>query len=70
MEHPGVSLIGAPTDVGAGTLGARMGPAALRVAGLAGAIAHFMDPAQMGQRVQQDYTRWGQVIRDKGIAND
>ncbi len=41
MEHPGVSLIGAPTDVGAGTLGARMGPAALRVAGLAGAIAHF-----------------------------
>lgn len=36
----------------------------------AGAIAHFMDPAQMGQRVQQDYTRWGQVIRDKGIAND
>ncbi|MGD9775226.1 Bug family tripartite tricarboxylate transporter substrate binding protein [Diaphorobacter sp.] len=36
----------------------------------AGAIAHFMDPAQMGQRVQQDYTRWGQIIRDKGIAND
>ena len=36
----------------------------------AGAIAHFMDPAQMGQRVQQDYTRWGQLIRDKGIATD
>ena len=34
----GVSLIGAPTDIGAGTLGARMGPEALRVAGLAGAL--------------------------------
>ena len=33
-----VSLIGVPTDIGAGTLGARMGPAALRVAGLAGAL--------------------------------
>ena len=37
----GVSLIGVPTDVGAGTLGARMGPAALRVAGVAQAIAQF-----------------------------
>ena len=34
----GVSLIGVPTDVGAGTRGARMGPEALRVAGLAQAI--------------------------------
>ena len=25
----------------------------------AGAIAHFQTPAQLGQRVQQDYTRWG-----------
>ena len=37
----GVSLIGAPTDIGAGTLGARMGPAALRVAGIAQAVAQF-----------------------------
>ena len=36
----GVSLMGVPTDVGAGTLGARMGPDALRVAGLAAALAH------------------------------
>jgi len=36
----------------------------------AGAIANFQDPAQMGQRVQQDYTRWGQLIRDKGIASE
>ncbi|MBK6559264.1 MAG: arginase [Comamonadaceae bacterium] len=37
----GVSLIGAPTDVGASTRGARMGPEALRVAGLAQALARF-----------------------------
>jgi len=34
----GVSLIGVPTDVGAGVRGARMGPEALRVAGLALAL--------------------------------
>jgi len=33
-----VSLIGVPTDVGAGSLGARMGPEAMRVAGLAQAL--------------------------------
>ena len=37
----GVSLIGVPTDIGAGTLGARMGPEALRVDGMAQAIARF-----------------------------
>ncbi|WP_404300456.1 Bug family tripartite tricarboxylate transporter substrate binding protein [Alicycliphilus denitrificans] len=36
----------------------------------AGAIAHFQDPAQMGQRIQSDYQRWGQIIRDKGISQD
>jgi arginase len=35
MGTPKVSLIGAPTDIGAGTRGASMGPEALRVAGLA-----------------------------------
>ena len=39
MSEQQVSLIGAPTDVGAGMLGARMGPEALRVAGIARAIA-------------------------------
>jgi len=34
-----VSLVGAPTDVGAGSAGSRLGPDALRVAGLAEAIA-------------------------------
>jgi arginase len=36
-----VSLIGVPTDIGAGTMGARMGPEALRVASIAQAIAQF-----------------------------
>jgi arginase len=35
---PRISLIGAPTDIGAGTRGASMGPEALRVAGLAAAL--------------------------------
>jgi len=37
----GVSLIGVPTDIGAGMLGARMGPEALRVAGIQQAVAQF-----------------------------
>ncbi|HEY5580844.1 MAG TPA: arginase [Rhodoferax sp.] len=36
-----ISLIGVPTDIGAGMLGARMGPEALRVAGLAQALAQL-----------------------------
>ena len=38
---PRISLIGAPTDVGARTRGGSMGPEALRVAGIAAAIAAF-----------------------------
>lgn len=37
-SYPPISLIGAPTDVGAGDRGASMGPEALRVAGLAEAL--------------------------------
>ena len=36
--NPRVSLIGAPTDIGAGMRGASMGPEALRVAGLAAVL--------------------------------
>jgi arginase len=44
-----VSLIGAPTDVGAGHRGASMGPEALRVAGLAEAlVARGLDVADRG----------------------
>lgn len=38
QQFPPVSLIGAPTDVGAGHRGAAMGPEALRVAGIAEAL--------------------------------
>jgi arginase len=38
-SYPPVSLIGAPTDIGAGHRGALMGPDALRIAGLAEALA-------------------------------
>jgi arginase len=34
LSHPAISLIGAPTDIGAGSRGASMGPEALRVANL------------------------------------
>jgi arginase len=44
-----ISLIGAPTDIGAGSLGARMGPEALRVAGLQAALErHGMQVADRG----------------------
>jgi tripartite-type tricarboxylate transporter receptor subunit TctC len=35
-----------------------------------GAIARFQDPAQLAQRVEQDYTKWGKVIQTKGLAVD
>jgi arginase len=38
-SFPPVSLIGAPTDIGAGHRGARMGPDALRIAGIGEALA-------------------------------
>ena len=39
QRYPPVSIFGVPTDVGAGTRGASMGPEALRVAGLGEALA-------------------------------
>jgi arginase len=42
--HPAIRLIGAPTDIGAGSRGASMGPEAMRVAGLAAALqAHGLN---------------------------
>lgn len=34
----------------------------------AGALANYQSPEQMSQRMQQDYNKWGKVIRDKGIV--
>ncbi|MFP5324891.1 MAG: arginase family protein, partial [Gammaproteobacteria bacterium] len=39
QHHHRITLIGAPTDIGAGARGASMGPEALRVAGIA-AVLH------------------------------
>ena len=73
-----VSLIGAPTDVGAGSLGARMGPEALRVAGLALAIersghkvkdignlagpANPWQPAVNGFRHLSEVVQWNRLL--------
>jgi arginase len=49
MDPRPISLIGAPTDVGASVRGASMGPDALRVAGLAEALrAHGLDVTDLG----------------------
>lgn len=46
---PTVSLIGAPTDIGAGSRGASMGPEALRVAGIQGALeSHGVNVIDLG----------------------
>ena len=80
----GVSLIGVPTDIGAGTLGARMGPEALRVAGVAQAIAQFgldvkdcgnlagpANPWQLavnGFRHLPEVVQWNQLVHEAVYA--
>ncbi|MEO7937767.1 MAG: arginase [Burkholderiaceae bacterium] len=80
----GVSLIGAPTDVGAGMMGARMGPEALRVAGLARAVAQFgidvrdcgnlagppnpWQSAVNGFRHLPEVVAWNQLLHDAVLA--
>ena len=80
----GVSLIGVPTDIGAGTMGARMGPEALRVAGIAQAIAQFgidvkdcgnlfgpanpWQEAVNGFRHLPEVAQWNQTLHDAVYA--
>ncbi|WAC75215.1 arginase [Roseateles sp. SL47] len=75
-----VSLIGAPTDVGAGARGASMGPEALRVAGLVQALrshgADVLDRGNLqgpanpwldpveGYRHLSEVTAWNQAVHD------
>jgi arginase len=75
-----VSLIGAPTDVGASDRGASMGPEALRVAGLGSALAarglHVADlgnligpanpglPASDGYRHLAEVSAWNRLTHD------
>jgi arginase len=80
----GVSLIGVPTDIGAGTLGSRMGPEALRVAGIHQAIAQFglevkdcgnlngpanpWQPAVNGFRHLPEVVQWNQLLHEATYA--
>ena len=75
-----VSLVGAPTDVGAGARGASMGPEALRVAGLERALRergfHVLDrgnlsgpanpwlPPRQGYRHLAEVIAWNQAVHD------
>ena len=82
--RPAVSLIGVPTDVGAGRIGARMGPSALRVAGIVQAMADFgidvrdcgdlhgpdnpEQPAVGGFRHLTEVARWNQLLHEATLA--
>jgi arginase len=79
-----VSLIGAPTDIGAADRGASMGPEALRVAGLAEALAargldvvdrgnvsgpqNPWQPPHRGYRHFDQVVAWNEAVRDAGLA--
>jgi arginase len=81
---PKLSLIGAPTDIGAGDRGAVMGPEALRVAGLVEALrqhgAEVLDrgnlagppnpwlPAAQGYRHLDEVVAWNQGVHDAVLA--
>ncbi|WP_027994628.1 arginase [Simplicispira psychrophila] len=78
MTHPSITLIGAPTDIGASVLGTSMGPDALRIAGIVMALrARGLDvidrgnlggPANPQQGVQDGFrhlieaTAWSQTV--------
>jgi arginase len=79
-----ISLIGAPTDIGAGSLGARMGPEAMRVAGLQAALErHGLQVADRGNlagppnpwlppvdgyRHLAEVVAWNQAVHDATLA--
>jgi arginase len=78
--YPPVTLLGAPTDIGAGHRGAGLGPEALRIAGLAEALhARGIDvvdrgnldgprnpwqPPTDGYRHLPEVTEWNRVVMD------
>lgn len=79
-----VSLIGAPTDIGAGSRGASMGPEALRVAGLPQALAargldvadrgnltgpmNPWQPPRNGYRHLDEVVAWNRTLMDAELA--
>jgi arginase len=80
MQTPRVTLIGAPTDIGAGSRGASMGPEALRVALLQATLeaqgvevvdrgnlngpANPVLPPTSGYRHLPEVTHWCQLVHD------
>jgi len=80
----GISLIGAPTDVGAGTRGASMGPEAMRVAGLQPTLeSHGLQvldrgnlagppnpwlPPEAGYRHLEQVVAWNQAVHEAVFA--
>ena len=82
--NPAISLIGAPTDIGAGARGASMGPEALRVAGLGAALqglglevldrGNLTGPANPwlppvdGYRHLAEVVAWNQAVHDAMLA--
>ena len=83
-RHPPVTLLGAPTDVGAGHRGAGLGPEALRIAGLAEALVargievadrgnldgprNPWTPPNEGYRHLVEVTTWNRVVMDAVTA--
>ena len=66
---PPVTLVGAPTDIGAGHRGSSMGPEALRVAGIEAALRRLgcaiEDRGNIAGPVNPDETTiWCQAVRD------
>jgi arginase len=83
MARP-ITLIGAPTDIGAGSRGASMGPEALRVAGIVGVLqGHGLEvldrgnlagpanpwlPPVDGYRHLAEVIAWNQAVHDAMLA--
>ena len=75
-----VSLIGAPTDVGAGARGASMGPEAIRVAGLSEALhgrgvdvldrGNLIGPSNPWQPPVQGYRHFDEVVAWNRTVHD
>ena len=84
MTRKPIALIGAPTDVGAGTRGASMGPEAMRVAGIAATLESYglevLDrgnlagpanpwlPPVDGYRHLNEVVAWNQAVHDAMYA--
>src|SRR4249919_3024375 len=71
--YPPVTLLGAPTDIGAGHRGAGLGPDALRIAGLRDALVdrgnldgprNPWQPPDHGYRHLREVTDWNRVVMD------